>query len=39
MLDLLARHSRIDMTVRPKGDLHIDHHHNHRRCRHRLGAP
>ena len=27
MLDLLARHSRIDMTVRAKGDLHIDHHH------------
>src|SRR6266702_1108510 len=27
MLDLLARHSRIDLTVRAKGDLHIDHHH------------
>ena len=27
MLDLLARHSRIDMTVKAKGDLHIDHHH------------
>jgi imidazoleglycerol-phosphate dehydratase len=27
MLDLLARHSRIDMTIRAKGDLHIDHHH------------
>src|SRR3954468_2884 len=27
MLDLLARHSRIDMTVQAKGDLHIDHHH------------
>ena len=27
MLDLLARHSRIDMTVRATGDLHIDHHH------------
>ena len=27
MLDLLARHSRIDMAVRAKGDLHIDHHH------------
>jgi imidazoleglycerol-phosphate dehydratase len=27
MLDLLARHSRIDMTVRAKGDLHIDQHH------------
>jgi len=23
----LARHSRIDMTVPAKGDLHIDHHH------------
>ena len=27
MLDLLARHSRIDITVTAKGDLHIDHHH------------
>jgi imidazoleglycerol-phosphate dehydratase len=27
MLDLLARHARIDMTVRAKGDLHIDQHH------------
>ena len=27
MLDLLARHSRIDMMVKAKGDLHIDHHH------------
>ena len=27
MLDLLARHSRIDLTVRAKGDLHIDQHH------------
>ena len=27
MLDLLARHSRIDMSVTAKGDLHIDHHH------------
>ena len=27
MLDLLARHSRIDMTIEAKGDLHIDHHH------------
>ena len=27
MLDLLARHARIDLTVRAKGDLHIDHHH------------
>ncbi len=27
MLDLLARHSRIDILVNAKGDLHIDHHH------------
>src|SRR5713226_6485945 len=27
MLDLLARHSRIDLRVQAKGDLHIDHHH------------
>src|SRR5712692_3776204 len=27
MLDLLARHSRIHLTVKAKGDLHIDHHH------------
>jgi imidazoleglycerol-phosphate dehydratase len=27
MLDLLARHSRIDITVKAEGDLHIDHHH------------
>jgi imidazoleglycerol-phosphate dehydratase len=27
MLDLLARHSRIDMTVKAAGDLHIDYHH------------
>jgi len=27
MLDLLARHSRIDITVKAKGDLEIDAHH------------
>jgi len=27
MLDLLARHSRIDIAVMAKGDLHVDHHH------------
>jgi imidazoleglycerol-phosphate dehydratase len=27
MLDLLARHSRIDLSVKAAGDLHIDHHH------------
>src|SRR6201981_194044 len=26
MLDLLARHSRIDITVKAVGDLHVDHH-------------
>ncbi|MGJ5621268.1 imidazoleglycerol-phosphate dehydratase HisB [Sulfitobacter sp. MF3-043] len=28
MLDQLARHSLIDMTIRAKGDLHIDDHHS-----------
>jgi imidazoleglycerol-phosphate dehydratase len=27
MLDLLARHGRIDIAVEAKGDLHIDQHH------------
>jgi len=27
MLDLLARHSRMDIVVKAKGDLHIDYHH------------
>src|SRR5947207_6627027 len=27
MLDLLARHSRIDISVKASGDLHVDHHH------------
>ena len=27
MLDQLSKHSLIDMTVRAKGDLHIDFHH------------
>jgi imidazoleglycerol-phosphate dehydratase len=27
MLDLLARHSRIDISVSAKGDLHVDQHH------------
>ena len=27
MLDLFARHSRIDLTVRADGDLHVDAHH------------
>jgi imidazoleglycerol-phosphate dehydratase len=27
MLDLLARHSRIDVTVKAVGDLHVDFHH------------
>ncbi|MDP1554843.1 MAG: imidazoleglycerol-phosphate dehydratase HisB, partial [Hyphomonas sp.] len=28
MLDSLSRHSLIDLTVRCKGDLHIDYHHS-----------
>jgi imidazoleglycerol-phosphate dehydratase len=27
MLDLLARHARIDLDIKAKGDLHVDHHH------------
>ncbi|MDC7784173.1 imidazoleglycerol-phosphate dehydratase HisB [Rhodoplanes sp. TEM] len=27
MLDLLGRHARFDLSVRAKGDLHIDQHH------------
>jgi imidazoleglycerol-phosphate dehydratase len=27
MLDLLARHSLIDLTVKAEGDLHVDQHH------------
>jgi imidazoleglycerol-phosphate dehydratase len=27
MLDLLARHSRLDIEVKAKGDLHVDQHH------------
>jgi imidazoleglycerol-phosphate dehydratase len=27
MLDLLVRHSRMDVTLKADGDLHIDHHH------------
>ena len=27
MLELLARHSRMDLSVKAKGDLHIDQHH------------
>ena len=27
MLDLLARHARIDMVVKANGDLHVDYHH------------
>jgi imidazoleglycerol-phosphate dehydratase len=32
MLDLLARHSRIDVKVRAQGDLHIDQHHTTEDC-------
>ena len=27
MLDLLVRHSRINLVLKAKGDLHVDHHH------------
>ena len=27
MLTLLAKHSLIDLTIKAKGDLHVDHHH------------
>ncbi len=27
MLDLLARHSHIKMTIKAQGDVHVDHHH------------
>src|ERR1700739_3400711 len=27
MLDLLARHSRIDLDIKARGDLHVDQHH------------
>src|SRR5499427_9965787 len=37
MLDLLARHSRIDITVKATGDLHIDHHHTTEDVRIALG--
>ncbi len=32
MLDQLSRHSLIDMTLRAKGDLHIDDHHTVEDC-------
>ncbi|WBU61975.1 imidazoleglycerol-phosphate dehydratase HisB [Paracoccus albus] len=32
MLDQLSRHSLIDLTVRAKGDLHIDDHHTVEDC-------
>jgi len=37
MLDQLARHSMIDLTVRAKGDLHIDDHHTVEDCGIALG--
>ena len=27
MLDQIARHGNIDLTIKAKGDLHIDEHH------------
>ncbi len=32
MLEQLSRHSRIDITLSAKGDLHIDHHHTVEDC-------
>lgn len=37
MLDQLARHSLIDMTIRATGDLHIDDHHTVEDCGIALG--
>ena len=37
MLDQLARHSLIDLTVQAKGDLHIDDHHTVEDCGIALG--
>jgi imidazoleglycerol-phosphate dehydratase len=37
MLDLLARHSRFDLAVKAKGDLHIDHHHTTEDVKQALG--
>jgi imidazoleglycerol-phosphate dehydratase len=37
MLDLLARHARIDLTVNAQGDLHIDQHHTTEDCGIALG--
>lgn len=38
MLDQLARHSLMDMTVTAKGDLHIDTHHTVEDCGWAIGA-
>ncbi len=37
MLDLLTRHSRIDLKLRAQGDLHIDQHHTTEDCGIALG--
>ncbi len=37
MLDLLARHSRIDVRLQAQGDLHIDQHHTTEDCGIALG--
>jgi imidazoleglycerol-phosphate dehydratase len=37
MLEQLSKHSRIDMTVNAKGDLHIDQHHTVEDCGIALG--
>ena len=38
MLDQLSRHSLIDMTIRAKGDYHIDDHHTAEDCGLALGS-
>lgn len=38
MLDQLARHSLMDMTVKAKGDLHIDTHHTVEDCGWAIGS-
>ena len=37
MLEQLSKHSMIDMTVKAKGDLHIDDHHTVEDCGWALG--
>jgi imidazoleglycerol-phosphate dehydratase len=37
MLDQVARHGMIDISIHAQGDLHIDAHHTRRRYRHHAG--